>query len=803
MVKAGAFFRKALFLLCVSLILLFFSSGLSVYAAVGNIAMNKSYTSSVPASNDYQDSNNRELTDGVYGSATITDAQWQGRQNVGSYTQTVDFGDNCYITDVSCRFLAEQRYGIYHPASVAFSCSNDGVTFTEMGTATKNIVSTGIAEYSLVLQNAMRTRYIKMTVTTAGDWTFADEFEANGISDSALNIAQTKRYESSSSADSSYPDTYLKELTNGKYASDSFTDTEWQGHLGSYTVTLDLGTKMRITGMNMNFLKYAGGGVEYPSNVSFEYSDDNSTFTAAGNANSQSDVNNTQKYTVTLSQPVNTRYIKVNIKAATSKAWVFTDELQVLGYPVISGSFIQLSYGDTWTQSEWEEEFDYMKDLGMDHVILQWIVSFSSSYKEVYYNSPAYNASTGYINRTNQDTLLNVLNAAERKGIDVWVGLGLNEEWWDDDNVTSQAWLNSEAQADKNIIKEIWNSSAGYKNKRSLKGWYSAWEIENYRFKERANQEKLRTALKTVVDYAHSYTGKPIMTSPYKGGYSDGLTPSGWTDMWTYILNPQDGANFDVVAPQDNFGNITDTYLAAMKKAVDTNPKCELWSNCETYNPDTESAEPTITMLNQINSEIPYVSKMTSFSYLHYHSPKVVGWAENDDWKRIIYPRLGKKYTGPAMGYENKAAGKSYTASVPAVTTYPDTDGKELTNKKYADSVGCMEDPYQGRQNVNSYKFVVDLQSKTSFSSASINFIQELENGVVFPESVTYYVSSDGVNYTSIGTVNKPADALNVDQNHYQLDLDDAVTGRYVKFTVNTGTTAWTFCDELEVIGAK
>lgn len=803
MVKVHGLPRKILFLLCVALVLLLCQSVPSANADVSNIALNKAYTSSVPASNYYPDSNSAELTDGAYGSSTFTNTQWQGRQYVTSYTQTVDFGDNCYISDVSCRFLEDQSCGIFHPASVSFSYSDDGVTFIAMGTATKSTVSTGIAKYSLTLQNAMRSRYVKMTVTTAGEWTFADEFEANGITDSPSNIAQTKKYTSSAQADSSYPDTSLKELTNGKYATGVFTDTQWQGRLGSYTVTLDLGTKMRVTRMNMNFLKYTGGGVEYPSNVSFEYSDDNSLFASAGDATPQAEVNNTRKYTVTLSAPVNTRYIRVNITAAGPNTWVFTDELQVFGYPIISGSFIQLSYGDTWTQSEWEEEFDYMKDLGMDHVILQWIVDFSPSCKAVYYNSPAYNASTGYENRTNQDTLLNVLNAAEIKGIDVWVGLAVNDQWWEDSNATSQTWLNNEAQANNNVIKEIWDSSVGYKNKSSFKGWYSVWEIENYRFKEQAAQQKLRIALKTIVDYAHSYTGKPIMTSPYKGGYSDGLTPSGWTDMWTYILNPAEGANFDVVAPQDNFGNITNTYLAAMKTAVDTNPNCELWSNCETYNPDTGAAEPTITMLNQLNSEIPYVSKMTSFSYLHYHSPKVVGWAENDDWKRVIYPRLGKTYTGPGMGYENKALGKSYTASVPASSTYPDTDAKELTNKKYAGSVGYTETHYQGRQNVSTYEFVVDLQSQTSFKSTLINFIQELARDVVLPESVTYYVSSDGVNYTFIGTVNKPAGALNADQSHYQLDLTGAVTGRYVKIAVNTGTTVWTFCDELEVIGAK
>jgi len=794
-------FKKRLLLTCAMCVFWVSCTFVTANAAVTNIAQNKAYSSSVAASSSYPDTNSNELTDGAYGTSNFKDAQWQGRQNVASYTQTVDFGDNSYITNVSCRFLQQTGSAIYFPSSVTFSCSNDGSTFVPMGTAVKSDVSSGIAKYTTSLSNAIRTRYVKITVNTAGEWTFADEFEASGMNDSPLNIAQTKRYISSPSADSSYPDTNLKELTDGKYASNVFKDAGWQGHVGSYSVTLDLGTKMRVTGLDMNFLKYEGGGVYYPTDVSFEGSDDNSAFTALGSATPQAEVNSTKKYGLTLSAPINTRYIKVNITASAETSWIFADELEVFGYPIISGSFIQLSYGDIWTQADWEEEFDYMKDLGMDHVILQWIVDFSPSEKAVYYNSPSYNSSTGYANRNNQDTLLNVLTAGENKGIDVWVGLGANEEWWDD--ATDQTWLTNEAQKNKNVIQEIWDSPVGYKDMSSFKGWYNVWEIENYRFSAQADQQKLRTALKTIVDYAHTYTNKPIMSSPYIGGYSQGLSPDGWKTMWTYLLDPVDGANFDVIAPQDSFGNLANTYLPAMRQAVDTNPQCELWSNLETYDPNVGCAEPTITMLNQLNTEIPYVSKMTSFSFLHYHSPKVVGWAEFEDWKQVIYPRLGKTYTGPAMGYENKAAGKSYTASVAANSAYPDENGAELTNKKYAGSVSYTETHYQGRQNVPSYQFVVDLQKQTSFLSTSVNFIQQLGSNVVFPRNITYYVSSDGVNYTQIGSVDKPVTSLNASANHYQLDLSSPVTARYVKAVITTGTSGWTFCDEMEVIGLR
>jgi hypothetical protein len=797
--RKSVFKMNFLLLVCIILSISFYSPPLTVVADVVNIARNKTYSSSIQASTLYPDTNLNELTDGAYGTSNFKDPQWQGRQNVESYYQTIDFGDNSYITDVSCRFLQRISCAIYFPASVTFSCSDDGINFVSIGTGIKSDVSEGIAKYTLSLSNAIRTRYVKITVTTAGEWTFTDEFEATGISDSPRNIAQTKKYISSTPASSSYPDTELREMTNGVYASNVFKDPEWQGRTSDYSVTVDLGTKMRVTSMDINFLKYTNGGVNYPSNVSFEYSDDNSTFTSLGDATPQAEINSTKKYAITLSQPINTRYIKANITKTGS--WVFSDELRVLGYPIISGSFIQLTYGDIWAQTDWEEEFDYMKDLGMDHVILQWIIDRSPSKKAVYYYSSLYNPDTGYANRNNQDTLLNVLAAAEKKGIDVWVGLAGNEEWWS--YGTDGTWLNNESTAIKNVIKDIWDSPVGYSSKSSLKGWYNVWEIENYRFKESSTQQILRTALKTIVDYAHSYTNKPIMTSPYIGKYSTGLDPDGWKNMWIYLLDPSNGANFDVVAPQDHFGNHVNTYLPAMKLAVDTNTTCELWANVETYVPTYVYGEPTITMLNQVNSEIPYVRKMTSFSFLHYTSPKVVGWAEFDDWKRVIYPRLGKTYSGPPMGYENKAAGKSYTASIEASTTYPDTNGTELTNKKYAGAVKYSEAPYQGRQNVSSYYFIVDLENQTEFISTSINFIKQLEVDIVFPESVTYYASSDGTNFTSLGTVNSPTTSLNASASHYQLDLGTPVTARYVKIVVNTGTTDWTFCDELEVIGMR
>lgn len=759
----------------------------------------ESYTSSTPASSEYPDTGGTELCDGVFGTDNFKDAAWQGRQWAETYTQTVDLGTDCCITGASARFLQASGCAIEYPSEVRFSVSSDGTTFAPLGAAYKTETEKNIAIYTRTLSNALRARYIRIDVTAAGEWTFCDEVWANGIRDDARNVAATKRYVVSENADENYPDPNGKELCDGIYANDNFHDEAWQGRLGDYSVTVDLGTVVQTTGCCINFLEYPGGGIYFPRTVTCSTSVDNVTFSPVGQASAQTSGTATQKYALTFEQPVCTRYVRFDIAASEPSAWVFMDEAEVLGYPIVSGSFIQLSYGDIWTAEDWDRELKSMKDLGMDHIILQWIVDRSPSEPAVYYDSDIYNEASGYPCRNGDDTLMNVLTAAENNGMDVWVGLAANEEWWDKAN--DPEWLAAEAAENMRIIQEIWDSPRGYRNKASFKGWYNVWEIENYRFRYKPEQEKLRSALKTIVDYAHSYTGKPIMTSPYIGRYSEGLKPDGWQDMWTYLLDPSNGACFDVVAPQDNFGNITETYIAAMKQAVDTNPNCELWSNIETYQNPAVNAGPTITLIKQINEENRYVRKMTSFSYLHYHSPSVVGPCESEDWKRVIYPRIGKNYSGPEAGYEDKAAGKPYTASVAAGVVSPDSEGTELTDRKYAGAVIYTQSPYQARENVPSYEFTIDLQQDTEFSTVLLNFIKQGEAGVDFPEKVSYYASSDDVNFTLLGEVQAPGTNRTAYADHYTLELAEPFTARYVKAVVTTGTDRITACDEFEVIG--
>lgn len=801
--------RKLSMLLVMTIILsvLFGTHITPSYADSVNAAVGKSYTSSMAASSSYPDTNGTELTNGQYASEGYTDSQWQGRVDVGSYYQTVDLQATHYVTEISSRFLKDTLCGIYWPESVTYSFSNDGINFTNLGTAVVQAVSSSISKYKLALPSAVNARYIRMTVNDPGGWVFEDELEIFGVYNGPMNISRSKKYSSTVQPDSSYPDTNSKELTDGAYAGGVFTDHAWQGRVGSYIQTINLATCMKVDKVTANFLEYLGGDVYYPSSVSIEYSTDGINFTGLGNAQGGTPVNNTEKFSLTLAAPVNAKYIRISVTAQAENYWVFTDEAEVLGSPIVSGTFVQPGYACAWTQADWEEEFAYMKDLGMDHLIVQWIIDKTPYEETVYYNSSAYNVNTGYVYAINQDTLMIILSAAEVKGIDVWVGLAANDEWWS--MSTDSTWLTNEANFNNAVIDDIWNSPNNYKGKSSFKGWYIVWEIENATFSTSLNQQKLRTALKTIVDHAHAVTGKPVMTSPYYNP-TRGLDPTGWQNMWTYILDNTSGADFDVVAPQDGFGGgyiTTSTvgdWLGATKAAVDTNEGCELWSNVENFNSSDLTAAPMIRVVDQINTEIQYVTKMTSFSFTHYHSPKVVGKEVYDDWKRFIYPRIaGKTYSGPVFGIEDKAGGKSYTVSVPASSSYPDTNGTELTNYKYSGEVSYRDEAFQGRQNATSYSVVVDLGSSKTFYNMSLNFLKEIKAGVNFPQSVEFLTSSDNVSFTTQGAINGISDVLDTAAGKYELNLQTPVTARYVKAVIIPGNVEWTMCDELGVIGDR
>src|SRR5262245_13429365 len=132
-----------------SLALLILTSTASVPPALAatNVALNKTYTSSLAASASYPDTGGTELTNGVYGTSSYTNPQWQGRADVGSYYQTVDLGQNYSVNQMFINFLQDTPSGIFWPDMVSFAYSTNGTSFTSLGNATPQTPNGSFKKY--------------------------------------------------------------------------------------------------------------------------------------------------------------------------------------------------------------------------------------------------------------------------------------------------------------------------------------------------------------------------------------------------------------------------------------------------------------------------------------------------------------------------------------------------------------------------------------------------------------------------------------------------------------------------------
>ena len=154
--------------------------------------------------------------------------------------------------------------------------------------------------------------------------------------------------------------------------------------------------------------------------------------------------------------------------------------------------------------------------------------------------------------------------------------------------------------------------------------------------------------------------------------------------------------------------------------------------------------------------------------------------------------------TGAAPSYSNTwSTSKTYTSSVAANASYPDTGGTELTDgTRGAALYGAA---WQGRNAVGSYSFTVDLGTSRSIGLVETGWLQVRGDYVFLPPSVTIETSPNGTTWTTRGTITTPAVTDGLQVKNYRL-LGLTGSARYVRVTVDGGS-AWTMLDEILVKG--
>ncbi len=248
----------------------------------------------------------------------------------------------------------------------------------------------------------------------------------------------------------------------------------------------------------------------------------------------------------------------------------------------LTGTFLdEISHDiphQNWGEKEWDQDFQHMKAIGIDTVIM-----IRSGYRKFITYPSKYLISKGCY-KPSTDLLEMYLRLADKYGMKFYFGLYDSGKYWDTGDLT---W---EVEDNKYVIDEVWeNYGSKYK---SFQGWYVSGEISR---KTKGAIGAFHAMGKQCKDVSN---GLPTFISPWIDGKkavqaaSSGLTKAQAVSVrehereWSEIF---DGINdvIDAVAFQD--GHIDydelDAFFEVNKKMADKYGM-QCWTNAETFDRD-------------------------------------------------------------------------------------------------------------------------------------------------------------------------------------------------------------------------
>lgn len=218
----------------------------------------------------------------------------------------------------------------------------------------------------------------------------------------------------------------------------------------------------------------------------------------------------------------------------------------------------------------------------------------------------------------------NILAAAERHGMQVWLGLSLDPDYW-------QGVFDPAASSASNIalmlqLEELYGASP------ALAGYYLPEEIDDRSFVSERAHGAMIEYLAAMVEAAHGQVGRPVMVAPYFGMNPNAEAYAAW---WDVTLT---SAPVDVIAMQDGVGTRRTTAEQGVPvyralQPVAAKHGVALWSDLEVFeqthgwpvNDLPWRARPATidSVVEQLGLEAPYVEKFVVFDFTHYMSPRL------------------------------------------------------------------------------------------------------------------------------------------------------------------------------------
>ncbi|MDB5311051.1 MAG: hypothetical protein JWO38_5253 [Gemmataceae bacterium] len=272
------------------------------------------------------------LTDGLHAEGDeAASAGWVGWERGGEPVRVVvDLGQAVKVRSLAGHFLRAGG-GIDVPDTVSFELSADGKEYTPAGRVGHK---TGLLRGGWFVADVPDTsaRFVRLTATAGGDWTFLDEVAVNPVfpGPDLRHAALGRPVVLAHPPADVYSAPGVGGLTDGVVGrSPDFLNPQWLGVEGkNIDATIDLGRVIEVREVGANFLQYVGAGIQIPGVVDVFVSEDGKAFARAGTIKHAA--NNRAAYIETLRLDlagVKARFVRV--VAHTNGQWLFADELFV------------------------------------------------------------------------------------------------------------------------------------------------------------------------------------------------------------------------------------------------------------------------------------------------------------------------------------------------------------------------------------------------------------------------------------------------------------------------------------------
>ncbi len=277
----------------------------------------------------------------------------------------------------------------------------------------------------------------------------------------------------------------------------------------------------------------------------------------------------------------------------------------------ITGTFIDEISHDipsaNWGPEEWKKEFDVMKSIGIDTVIM---IRVGFKYKSTF-NSKVL-SSYQSMRPASHDLLQLFLDESQRCGMSFYLGLYDSGRMWHEGQYEKEVDINLQ------LMEEIMEK---YGHHPAFKGWYLSHEMTTL-------DHSFLSHYYTLIDQLKRLKDIPMLISPYVKGrvqFEDPITPEEHEKQWDEIFAALKG-KVDYVAFQDGQVDLMELKeFSSINKSLADKYGITSWANIETFERGMPINFLPISWENlhyktNIAREVG-VEKLITFEFPHFLSP--------------------------------------------------------------------------------------------------------------------------------------------------------------------------------------